>query len=215
MKPKMTKNFLLAGIALAASLVAESALAVTTIVDFQHNSGSLTPDFTNTNYITSAVAATNLTEHATSIDQLSGAPPIDDSMPYDFDLYFSYSIVNDSDTVVEYTSVAIDTAAKVTSRVYQVSYIVDGAETFLTGDWTNASLNTDVDRLAVDYDLTGLTTSSDLEFRVYWAGTARSTSLQRVYVDEFTLSAVPELSSSFMAMGLAVTGLMSRRRSKR
>lgn len=228
MKPKMTKNFLLAGIALAASLASVSNAAI--IVDYQHTGGSATPDTAATGISSSASLGGELSGGtiATSINQLSAGQPegLPNNAGTTYNYYFSYMVEVEAGYSgdVTFESLTIDTAAKETTRLFQISYLTENdlgnvVETFIVGDWTNPEAITDGTRTADTYDFSDFTTSSDVEFRVYWGGNATKNSESRVYVDSFTLdgtvSLVPELSSSFMAMGLAVTGLMSRRRSKR
>jgi hypothetical protein len=189
------KNF--TGMLLALGLASAANAAV--IVNYDHTAGAATPLYTEDG-VTSSVSldGTGLFgDVATTIDQYSVAVANglvlneDDS----FDHYFSYDVSVSASTTFE--SVAIDTATKSTSRYFQVSYIINsGNEVFLTDGWQTPGSITDDTRDAITYDFEDFTTTADVEFRVYWGGTASSSAEGRVYVDDFvlngSLTAIPE-----------------------
>lgn len=184
------------------------------IVDYQHTAGSTIADELGYGITSSSGLDGSFTGTvATSIDQLSGAKEQDlpNNAGTTYQYYFSYTV--QSAYGATYESVDIDTAAKVTTRVFKISYLFDGNETFLTPDWVNAALITDDTRTALTYDFTDFHTSDEVEFRVYWGGDTSGSDLSRVYVDKFTLSgAIPEPATVSLIAMMGLSGLFIRRR---
>jgi C1A family cysteine protease len=161
------------------------------IASYDHTAGTTNPVVTMSGVTSFSALGGNLSGGviATTIDQLSAAEDtgLSRSIASDnFDYYFSY-IVNPGSDAVVYTSLSLDAYAKDASRRYQLSYTIDGGvEVFITSGPVESGDIDDEGDLDT-YDFADFTSSSSVEFRVYWQGSASASSLARVYVDDFIL----------------------------
>jgi hypothetical protein len=182
------------------------------IVDYEHTAGSTNPVSTATGVTSTSALGGTIAGGviATTIDQLSYSPGINLGAE-NYNNYFVYTVVNS--TNVTFSSLDLDATAKQSTRNFRVSYTVGtGTETFIT-EWASVPrLITDT-AATVNYDFTDFTTTEDVEFRVYWAGTATKTSEARVYVDDFVLNGavIPEPAAvGLLGLGGLITLLISR-----
>lgn len=182
------------------------------IVNYEHTSGTTNPVSTVDGITsTSALAGDWAGEDpATSIDLLSiGMQTADPGDTYNF--YFTYDVVNS--TNITFASLDLDATAKALTRDYRVSYIVAGASEVFITDWTAVTQVVSDTRENVAIDFSDFTTTEDVQFRVYWSGSANKSSNGRVYVDDFVLNGtvIPEPATIGM-VGLGAVALLALRR---
>jgi hypothetical protein len=207
---KENKMKKIAGILLGMGLAV--AAHATVIVDFQHDSGSTTPDSVADDVTATAALGGSLSSVAiaTSIDQLSagiGTNIADDN----YNNYFTYTLVND--TEITFDSLDIDAAAKVLTRDYRISYTIGTGTEIFINEWTDVDRNITGTDGSVNYDFADFTTTEDVTFTVYWSGTSTDTTLGRVYVDDFVLNGtvIPE-PATIGLLGLGSLALLAFRR---
>lgn len=166
------------------------------LVTFEHTAGATTPDFISPGISASSGLGGGLSGAiATSINQLSAAFgngfPLDVTTE-DFSYYFAYPISSNGGPVT-YKNLAIDVYTKHVNRRHQISYIIEGQEEIFLTDGPIVSGNlVDMGNLEY-YDFPDFTTTDNVEFRVYWQGSANSTSNGRIYVDHFSINSFSPL----------------------
>lgn len=162
------------------------------MVTFEHTAGTTVPDWVLSGVTSSSALGGNMagTVIADTIDQLSAAAAnnLPNTVASDnFDYYFSYSVSTAGSNAL-YESIALDAYAKDPARRYQLSYIISGQpEVFITSGQVEPGDLEDDGNFDV-YDFPDFITTSDVEFRVYWQGSASAGALARVYVDDFFIN---------------------------
>jgi hypothetical protein len=162
------------------------------LVNYEHTAGSTLPILT-ADGITSSVRLGGLLTGvvATTIDQYSAGNGIStENIAAD---NFSYSFVytvSSAGEPVQYTALSLDAYAKDTDRRYQLSYIIEGSDEVFITDGQVATGGLDDEGNFDEYNPGAFTTSSNVEFIVYWQGGPAASSESRVYVDDFMLNGI-------------------------
>ncbi|MDP0490446.1 MAG: Ig-like domain-containing protein [Verrucomicrobiota bacterium JB023] len=162
------------------------------LVSYAHPGGATTPSY-QLDILDSTASLGGVLSGgaiASTVDQLSAAEgtglPADIDTD-DFSSYFSY-LVTPNEVTIGYESLFVDAFAKADSRLYQVSYLVDGSEEVFLSPAPVPAGTPDEEGNFDSYPIPDLVTDAEVEFRIYWQGGPASTSQARVYVDDCVLT---------------------------